>query len=102
MNSKQSSQEEPQQQQAAASEVDTAADMEVDKRDIKPDLFTASRPSSAVPQGAGTLKFDADQKQLPAAKSKIATKGNIQIVLATKHKQVCVRCSGLVWAVLKS
>ena len=95
MHAKRSSQQEPQQQPA----VNTAAVMEVDKRDIKPDLFTASRPSSAVSQGAGTLKFDADQKQLPAAKSKVAPKGNIQIVLATKHKQVCV--GHLVWALLK-
>ena len=82
------SQQQSRQQQAAAAAIKSAADMEADKRDIKPDLFTASRPSSAVSQGAGTLKFDADQKQLPAAKSKVATKGNIQIVLATKHKQV--------------
>lgn len=84
----QSSQQQKRQWEAAASAMNNAAATEADKRDIKPDLFTASRPSSAVSQGAGTLKFDADQKQLPAAKSKVATKGNIQIVLATKHKQV--------------
>ena len=84
----QSSQQQRRQREAAASAMNNAAATEADKRDIKPDLFTASRPSSAVSQGAGTLKFDADQKQLPAAKSKVATKGNIQIVLATKHKQV--------------
>ena len=84
----QNSQQQNRQQQAAAAAIKSAADIEADKRDIKPDLFTASRPPSAASQGAGTLKFDADQKQLPAAKSKVATKGNIQIVLATKHKQV--------------
>ena len=95
MDAAQSSPQQPLQQQAAPSAINTAAEMEAEKRDIKPDLFTASRPSSAVRQGAGTLNFDADQKQLAAAKSKVATKGNIQIVLATKHKQVCtVTCLG--------
>ena len=96
-----SSQQQLRQQQAAALAINTAAEMEADKRDIKPDLFTASRPSSAVSQGAGTLKFDADQKQLPGAKSKVVTKGNIQIVLATKHKQVCtVTCTGFALVVI--
>ena len=75
---------------AAASAVTDAADAEADKNDIRPDLFTASRPSSAASLGSGALQFEADQKQLPPAKSKVAAKGNIQIVLATKHKEVCL------------
>ena len=75
---------------AAASAVTDAADAEADKNDIRPDLFTASRPSSAASLGSGPLQFEADQKQLPPAKSKVAAKGNIQIVLATKHKEVCL------------
>ena len=103
----QSPQRQPRQQQpgAAGSAVTNAAETEADKRDIKPDLFTASRPSSAVSTGAGALKFDAEQKQLPAAKSKVAAKGNIQIVLATKHKEVCLlHCADfplvIVWTIL--
>ena len=88
MDAARASQQQDRQQQAAASAINSAADMQADKHNIKPDLFTASRPSSAVSPGTGTLKFDADQKQLPAAKSKVAHKGSIQIVLATKHKQV--------------
>ena len=83
---------------APAALVLDAAEAEVDKQAIRPDLFTASRPSSAVSQGPGGPHFQAggDQKQLPAAKSKAAAKGNIQIVLATKHKQVLpMDCSAL-------
>ena len=93
----QASQKQPQQGGAAAAAViKDPADVEGDKHAIKPDLFTASRPSSAVSQGAGGPPFQAsgDLKQLPAAKSKAAAKGNIQIVLATKHKQVLLlECS---------
>ena len=95
------SQGQPQQQQQGAPAVSDATEMEVDKQDIKPDLFAPVRPSSAVSpvSGGAQSQANADQKQLPAAKGKAAAKGNIQIVLATKHKQVlpcsrvcCILC----------
>ena len=71
----------------------TAAE-EADRQGITPDLFAGAskeRPSSAANQGLTAFESgeaDAGQKLLVASKSKAAGKGNIQIVLATKHKQV--------------
>lgn len=74
----------------------TAAADEADKRDIRPDLFaSASRPSSAASHVNSVAKpSDAETgpKLLAAPKSKTTAKGNIQIVLATKHKQVLPVC----------
>jgi len=65
-----------------------------DTRAIRPDLFAGSsqsRPVSAASQGLAAAEFseaETGQKLLAASRSKAAGKGNIQIVLATKHKQV--------------
>ena len=67
---------------------------EADARAIRPDLFadpSQSRPVSAASQGLAAAEFseaETGQKLLAASRSKAAGKGNIQIVLATKHKQV--------------
>jgi len=71
-----------------------AAAAETDARAIKPDLLSGSsqsRPASAASQGLAAAEFseaETGQKLLAASRSKAAGKGNIQIVLATKHKQV--------------
>ncbi len=71
-----------------------AAAAEADVRAIRPDLLSGSsqsRPASAASQGLAAAEFseaETGQKLLAAARSKAAGKGNIQIVLATKHKQV--------------
>ena len=108
---KPSSQPETQMQAAtAAAAAAAAAADEADKREIRPDLFAAAskeRPLSAASQGLSAAKLseaDTGQKLLAASKSKTAAKGNIQIVLATKHKQVFFWCtalscaSGCIWS----
>ena len=45
------------------------------------------RPASAHPAAASSALYP-DQKALPASKAKAAGKGGIQIVMATKHKEV--------------
>ncbi len=71
-----------------------AAAAEADARAIRPDLLSGSsqsRPASAASQGLAAAEFseaETGQKLLAASRSKAAGKGNIQIVLATKHKQV--------------
>ena len=71
-----------------------AAAAEADAHAIRPDLLSGlsqSRPTSAASQGLAAAEFseaETGQKLLAASRSKAAGKGNIQIVLATKHKQV--------------
>lgn len=79
---------------AASATAAAAAGVVAGKRDIRPDLSASTgkeRPSSAASQGFAAAQFskaDNGQKLLAAPKGKAAAKGNIQIVLTTKHKQV--------------
>lgn len=79
---------------AASATAAAAAGAVAGKRDIRPDLSASTgkeRPSSAASQGFAAAQFskaDNGQKLLAAPKGKAAAKGNIQIVLTTKHKQV--------------
>lgn len=69
------------------------APAQTDKDNIRPDVFSPAskqRPASAPTESPSTSKAneaDAGQKPIAPPKGKVTGRGNIQIVLATKHKQ---------------